>query len=81
MTIYNKELTSKLESLFTDTVFSWTKNKIRNELENLVSKAHSLAVMDNNKIVREIAFEMFSNIKEIDDEFTELYTQELDYKL
>ena len=78
MTIYNKELTSKLESLFTDTVFSWTKNKIRNELEEAVVKTHNIAVGNGSKATRNKAFEVFREIKDVDDAFMTLYMRELD---
>lgn len=76
--IYNKDLTAKLELLFGEIVLSWTNAKIRNELEEAVSKTHEIAMGSGTKKIRDEAFLIFKEIKDIDDSFTELYTNELD---
>ena len=81
MIIYNKGLTGKLEALFGETVLSWTNAKIRNELETSVAEVHEVVMGSGTKKIRDEAFEIFQSIKDIDDEFTDLYINELDFKV
>jgi hypothetical protein len=79
--IYTEELTSRLKGLLGNDVEEWDKSVIRAELENEVETLHNLAMMAKTKEVRDSAFEVFHVVKDIDNEFTELYIQELNQSL
>ena len=79
--IYNEELTSRLKGLLGNDVEEWDKSVIRTELENEVQVLHNLATTSKSKTMRDSAFEVFHFVKGIDNEFTELYTNELDQEV
>ncbi len=76
--IYNKELTSKLRELLGNDVEEWDRLVVRTELEKEVEILHNLAMTAKTKEIRDSTFEVFKVVKDIDDEFTELYINELD---
>ena len=76
--IYNEELTSKLKEVLGNDVEDWDKSIIRSELENEVATLHNLAMTAKSKEDRSLAFEFFLEVKDIDNDFTELYINELD---
>ena len=79
--IYNKELTSKLRELLGNDVEEWDRSVVRTELEKEVEILHNLAMTAKTKEIRDSTFEVFKVVKDIDDEFTELYTNELDQEV
>ena len=78
-TIYNQELTDSLNELFEKDVSTWSKTKIRNEIENQLEKAKSevLAAVDN----REDCLNIYQYIKRLDNEFMVHYMAEVDAKI
>lgn len=76
--IYNQELTDNLKEIFGQDVLSWSKSKIRNELENIVNETHNVAMTATTEEDKNKAFNLYREFKAIDDEFTELYILELD---
>jgi len=75
--IYNEILTYKLINIFGNIVLEWGKNKIRNSLEEQVERIKSLILYGENKDIRDKARELFKQIKSVDDEFTELYINDI----
>lgn len=72
--IYNQDLTDALIDIFGVRVLTWSKNSIRNEIEDLVIQYEKAYLADNtNKNHRD-----YNRVKALDDVFTELYIEELD---
>jgi hypothetical protein len=76
--IYSESLTNKLIALFGKDVVNWTKTKIRNELEGYVSLVNErILKLENSSLVKD-ALVLYHEVKDIEDQFMENYTIELD---
>lgn len=76
--IFNTELTLELIELFGAEVLGWSYSKIRSELEDAVNKA--LYNIDNtsSKPIKAHMFAIYADLKDLDNRFTEYYTNSLD---
>lgn len=75
--IYNRDISIGLCELFGIESLKWSKSVIRSSLED---KVHNLSEQLLNAEDESEASEIrmkYNNVKELDNEFTELYTQEL----
>jgi hypothetical protein len=75
--IYNKELTDELVECFGEEVFNWSKSTIRYNLEMAVEAAKRL-ILNCHPSARDAIHKIYNEIKEVDDQFTELYINEID---
>lgn len=76
MIIYNKRITEKLTEALGPEVLEMTKSQIRGKLEDGVNEANNLIINANSQSLRDQALRIYYEIKEVDNEFTELYTNE-----
>ena len=79
--IYNKKMTDKLIEALGPEVLEMSKNEIRMNLEDAVIFANNLLVDAKTESIRSQALNLYTQIKEVDNEYTELYIQELDAKV
>ena len=77
---YNKELLEKLLEIFGEEVIGWSKDKIRIALSDAVDKMHYISITLKKAPERRTAFKTFIELSEVEDEFLELYINELDKK-
>lgn len=76
--IYNQYITDNLIELFGIQVLTWSKEKIRSDLEDkAISIAEKIVGSDMSPEDYKIENRNYNRIKSLDDQFTELYTKEL----
>jgi hypothetical protein len=79
--IYNEDLTIDLVNVFGKEVLEWSENKIRVELDKKVDSARDsllLSKEDTDKTLVCTRFLNYAKIKDIDNEFTEKYIEQLE---
>lgn len=76
--IYNEDLTNDLVQLFGEQVLSWSKEKIRNKLEDLTDEKRD-SILNSNEVSKD-QLKTYQYIKDIDDKFTLEYILDLDKK-
>ena len=75
--IYDNYLTKALISLFGEECVKWDKIKIRNELERKIYKLHNKMINQKDHEIRNSMFDIYQNIRVIEDAFMEYYMKEL----
>lgn len=75
--IYNNELTEKLKEFYGNDVLTWPKSNIRWLLEEGVKSAERLILDPSYKAILNSTYSIYQEFKEVDNEFTEHYTNEL----
>lgn len=75
--IYNSDISKQLVDIFGIKVMKWSKPAIRNALEDKISKLSNNILLEKNmEVVKDLKLS-YEKIKELDDEFTELYIDEM----
>ena len=75
--IYNTELTKSLVDLFGIDVLEWSKNKIRNSLEDRVHNLSEQILHGDEESYSIETLKLYKDVKDLDNEFTLLYTNEI----
>jgi len=75
--IYNSDISKRLVDIFGIKVMKWSKPAIRNALEEKIYEISNEILLEMNmEIVKDLKLS-YEKIKELDDEFTELYIDEM----
>lgn len=76
--IFNADITDRLTDLFGEDVLGWSRSKIRNKLEEAVSETLKQVREEKTMAMKKIMAQAYNKVRDLDNDFTELYTSSLD---
>lgn len=75
--IFNSDITNRINEIFGEQSINWSKPIIRNALENKISLLSNKILSSSVGTDGELKME-YNKIKELDNDFMELYMEELE---